>query len=196
MNSRLTPAAVAVVEKRGELYRKPSECYKATFRIDLQRQRGFSLVELLIVVAILGILAAISIIGYKAVMGGTKESLVRDRLREVAEAQMQFRVSNGRGRYGTLAELRAARTSAGTPVLNSGVAPVDAGGNPAASQGWIVREPAGSPSGAALKSAFAVEAAPEDASVSGNTYCLFEDAVLRVATGGNACTRASTEVQR
>lgn len=194
MNSK--PTSAVIVSKRGELYRRTSDYFKTPYRIDLRRQRGFSLVELLIVVAIVGILTAISVIGYKAVMGGTKESLVRDRLREVAEAQMQFRVSNGRGRYGTLAELRAARTTAGTPVLNSGIAPVDAGGNPAASQGWIVREPAGSPSGAALRSAFAVEAAPEDASVSGNTYCLFEDGVLRVTTGGTACTRASTEVPR
>jgi prepilin-type N-terminal cleavage/methylation domain-containing protein len=148
-------------------------------------QGGFSLIELLIVVAIVGVLASIAVIGGKAVMSGTKESVVGSKLREVGEAQMQYRVGNGRGRYGTLAELQAATTPAGTPVLSPQLLN---------SQGWLIREPAGAPTGDALRSAFSVEAVPAPGNSSTNAYCINQTGVLRRQTGGAACTAASPAV--
>jgi prepilin-type N-terminal cleavage/methylation domain-containing protein len=148
-------------------------------------QSGFTVIELLIVCAVLGVLAALSFIGYRAVMSGTKETMIGGRLLEISEAQMQYRVGLGRRRYGTLAELQAATTAAGTPLVGSQLLNAD---------GWIIREPAGAPSGSALFTSFAVEAVPASGNSSTNSYCVFEDGVLR--KGSPSCTRTSAPVQR
>lgn len=163
----------------------------STCGVNRRGERGFSLIELLIVVGIIAILSAITLIGYRAVMGGGKEKMVTVKLKEIAEAQMQYRVGNGRRRYATLQELRTTMSAAGTPLLSPMVAPADGSGTATASQGWIIREPTGAPSGSALSTAFAVEAVPASASISGFAYCIFEDGQLRRDTTARGCTRTS-----
>jgi len=66
-------------------------------------QRGFSLIELLIVVAIIGIIAAIAIPYLEQARQATKSASAISSLRTIHSAQSSFR--SARGQYGTLVEL-------------------------------------------------------------------------------------------
>ncbi len=158
---------------------------------NVHTQRGFSLLELLIVVGLIAVVSAISVIGYQAVMRGSTEKIASSKLYEIGEAQMQYRVGMGRPRYATLQELRTTKSAAGTPLVNELLSPADSAGHSLPSQGWIIREPAGAPSGDALRSSYAIEAVPADANVSSNVYCLHEDGVLRRGTVEAGCSRTS-----
>lgn len=80
-----------------------------TFPIKRSTQRAFSLIELLVVVAILGALTAVAIpsyakYGYRARRVDAKEALMR-----IANAQERYFAANNR--YGSLADLGVAGTS-------------------------------------------------------------------------------------
>src|SRR5205823_12697051 len=78
---------------------------------------GFSLLELLIVVAIIGVLVGFALLQRKPVIDGFNEKVVTGKLNEVAEIERQFRITTARGRFGTLSELRAVQTGTG-PLMN------------------------------------------------------------------------------
>lgn len=67
---------------------------------------GFSLIELMIVIAIIGILIAVGITGWKAALRSANEAAAIKSMRTVAEQQMLYYNSHQRTTFGSFEELR------------------------------------------------------------------------------------------
>lgn len=88
-----------------------------------RRQRGFSLIELMIVIAIIGILVGVGIPAWQASVRSTNEAAAIQTLKTVATVQVTFYNSKNRTGYGTFDQLVQAglldkRFSGDQPVVD------------------------------------------------------------------------------
>ena len=61
----------------------------------IQRRSGFTIVELLIVIVVIAILAAISIVAYNGIQGRARDSSKMQRVNDIAKALEMYRIDNG-----------------------------------------------------------------------------------------------------
>ena len=76
--------------------------------MDKKRQRGFSLIELLIVVAIIGIIAAIAVPKLLVAQQAARETAAFAEVQNIGKSQIMYQLSH-RGKFGDLAALGAAQ---------------------------------------------------------------------------------------
>ena len=69
-------------------------------------EEGFSLIELMIVIAIIGILIAVGVTGWRAAVRSANEAAAIKSMRTIAEQQMLYYNSHQRTTFGTFEEMR------------------------------------------------------------------------------------------
>jgi len=163
-----------------------------SYRLRVRESRGFSLIELLIVVAIILIIAAIAIPNLLRARISANESAAVQSTRTITTAQIQYQATYPSVGYGS-SLLVLGGPSPCTPTSATACI-LDAQLTTGAKQGYVFTATA---AGVGQLSTYAEGGKPGSASTGNRSFCAIEDAVVRVsatdfasAVDGSACTPA------
>jgi prepilin-type N-terminal cleavage/methylation domain-containing protein len=136
-----------------------------------RKNSGFSLIELLIVVVIIGIIAAFTVPSLIGSKRGVDEKLAIVQLSDIKRAQTQYKDDLNVGKYGTLRELKSAKPG-GNSLLDSNI--VDDQGDPIAYKVWILEEIQ-----KPTESGFGLKLRPLEGNPADYSFFMYEDGVVR-----------------
>lgn len=154
-------------------------------------ESGFSLIELLVVMVIVGIIVGFAVLRYQGVATNTMDAVQKQRLMQYADAQNKYKTVKGKRRYATLTELKQ------EGLLNETVIKFDSDGNQVAINNWTLIP--GTETTAYLRDHFFIKLQKNGTTAASTTptYCISEDGVLRrsPASDATACSNTSPVVE-
>ena len=146
-----------------------------------RRKKGFTLIELMIVVAIIAIIAAIAIPNLLRSRMAANEAAAIGALRTLSSSQENYRNNSGTNLYGTLAQLSGATPPYIDSALGAGI-----------SRGYTVAI-VGTPDA----NTYVATAVPNSVGTTGNRgFFIDQSGVIRFTTDGSAPTTASPSLNQ